>query len=180
MFKTSCCCFIVLVVVVLVFAVVVFVFVVVVVVIIAAVVEHCNILLEISNAFVIFFTSFLTQVVHRDLAARNMLINYRYGDNNRQFIVKIGDFGLARVVNKEGEFVADCQVWWRIFDKTQKFTRLESCVSDKRSSKFSWLWHRSLAIEVEETSDCQVLVPLENGSFPGVGVSYVIKPQWVV
>ena len=36
----------------------------------------------------------LEKHIHRDLAARNILV----GDNNN---VKIGDFGLARVINEE-------------------------------------------------------------------------------
>ena len=43
------------------------------------------------------------QVVHRDLAARNMLIGLnKDGARLKRFLVKVGDFGLARQLDEDG------------------------------------------------------------------------------
>ena len=44
-----------------------------------------------------------SQVVHRDLAARNMLIGHNMDRaTEKRFVVKLGDFGLARQLDKDG------------------------------------------------------------------------------
>ena len=71
---------------------------------------------EVNRALKLSDASFLVclflnlQVVHRDVAARNMLVNHCHGDVNKKFYVKIGDFGLARVVNEQGVFTTTSEV----------------------------------------------------------------------
>jgi len=52
---------------------------------------------ESANCYVLV----LSQIVHRDLAARNILVDSS-SEGNRNFVCKIGDFGLARRVEDEG------------------------------------------------------------------------------
>lgn len=37
------------------------------------------------------------EIVHRDLALRNLLVGY---DQNRNYLVKVGDFGMSRDVQR--------------------------------------------------------------------------------
>ncbi len=37
------------------------------------------------------------EIVHRDLALRNLLVGF---DQNRNYLVKVGDFGMSRNVQK--------------------------------------------------------------------------------
>lgn len=47
--------------------------------------------------------SYLEQmkIIHRDLAARNLLVTDHNNDNEDKYLVKISDFGLGRVLEKE-------------------------------------------------------------------------------
>jgi len=45
----------------------------------------------------------LLQCVHRDLAARNILVG-------KKLIAKVADFGMARDVSKDGEYIKTTEV----------------------------------------------------------------------
>jgi len=45
----------------------------------------------------------LLQCVHRDLAARNILVG-------KKLIAKVADFGMARHVSKDGEYIKTAEV----------------------------------------------------------------------
>ena len=47
--------------------------------------------------------SYLLQCVHRDLAARNILVG-------KGLIAKVADFGMARDVSKDGEYIKTTEV----------------------------------------------------------------------
>ena len=57
-------------------------------------------------------TPIFSQVVHRDLAARNMLIGHNKDRaTEKRFIVKLGDFGLARQLDEDGVCHTSPEVW---------------------------------------------------------------------
>ena len=51
---------------------------------------------------------FLLKCVHRDLAARNILVG-------KGLVAKVADFGLARDVSKEGEYIKSTEVFLTCF-----------------------------------------------------------------
>ena len=55
-----------------------------------------------------YYFSLILQCVHRDLASRNVLVG-------KKLIAKIADFGMARDISKDGEYIKTTEVQYKCF-----------------------------------------------------------------
>ena len=75
-----------------------------------SIIEIRNIMNQLNNAFKILYSH---NIIHRDIKLENILVNYNK-NSKKDFIVKLGDFGLSR------ELILNNYIWMILFVVHQK------------------------------------------------------------